>query len=140
VGLKDEAEKASVQAKNLTEGATKNSLEEASAVQTASSKALEQQLSGKKVEMDAASKKQFGDGVLELSKGVIQYVGMTKDVAGFKPSVTSLGNSAGSAIYVAKSLPDSIKNLGHTLKMAIDFSKANNIPVPKEATDATALL
>lgn len=140
VGLKDEAEKASVQAKNLTEGATKNSLEEATAVQTASSAALEQALKGKKVEMDAASKKQFAAGVGELAKGVLQYVGMSKDVAGFKPGVSSIGNSAGSALYVAKSLPDSIKNLGSTLKLAIEFSKANNIPVPKEANDATALL
>jgi hypothetical protein len=140
VGLKDEAEKASVQAKNLTEGATKNSLEEAHAVQTASSKALEEKLSGKKIEMDAASKKQFADGLVDLAKGVVLYVGMSKDVSGFKPSVSSVGNAAGSALYVAKGLPDSIKNLGHTLKMAIDFAKANNIPVPKEANDATALL
>lgn len=140
VGLKDEAEKASVQAKNLTEGATKNSLEEASAVQTASSKALEQKLDGKKIEMDAASKKQFGDGMVDLAKGVILYVGMSKDAAGFKPGASSMGSAAGSALYVAKNLPDSIKNLGHTLKMAVNFAKANNIPVPKEANDATALL
>lgn len=140
VGLKDEAEKAAVQAKNLTEGATKNSLEEAAAVQTASSKALEEKLSGKKIEMDAASKKQFADGLVDLAKGVVQYVGMSKDVSGFKPSAASLGNAAGSALYVAKGLPDSIKGLGHTLKTAIDFAKANNIPVPKEANDATALL
>lgn len=140
VGLKDEAEKASVQAKNLTEGATKNSLEEAAAVQTASSKALEEKLAGKKIEMDAASKKQFADGMVDLAKGVVQYVGMSKEVAGFKPGVSSIGNAAGSALYVAKGLPDSVKGLGHTLKMAIDFAKANNIPVPKEANDATALL
>jgi hypothetical protein len=140
VGLKDEAEKASVQAKNLTEGATKNSLEEASAVQTASSAALEKALKGKKIEMDDASKKQFAGGVAELAKGVIQYVGMSKDVSGFKPGLSSIGNSAGSALYVAKNLPDSIKSLGSTLKLAIDFAKTNNIPVPKEANDATALL
>ncbi len=140
VGLKDEAEKASVQAKNLTEGATKNSLEDASKVQTDSSKALEEKIQGKKVVMDAASKKQFGDGMSELAKGVIQYVSMSKDVAGFKPSITSLGGGAMSALYVVKNLPDSVQNLAHTLKMAMDFSKANGIPVPKEANDATSML
>lgn len=139
-GLKDEADKAAIQAKNLTEGATKDSLEDAGKVQTASSKALEEKLSGKKVEMDAASKKQFAEGLLDLSKGVIQYIGMGKDVAGFKPSVTAIGGAAGSAIYIAKSLPDSVKSLSSTLKMAIDFSKENNIPIPKEANDATAML
>lgn len=140
VGLKDEAEKAAVQAKNLTEGATKNSLEEASAVQTESSVALEKALKGKKVEMDDASKKQFAGGVAELAKGVLLYVGVGKDASGFKPGVSSIGGAVAPALYVAKSLPDSIKNLGGTLKLAIDFSKANNIPVPKEANDATALL
>jgi hypothetical protein len=140
VGLKDEAEKASVQAKNLTEGATKNSLEEATAVQTASSAALQTALKGKNVEMDAASKKQFAGSLGELAKGVLQYVGVSKDASSFKPGVSSLGASAGSALYVVKSLPDSVKNLGSTLKLAIEFAKANNIPVPKEASDATALL
>ncbi|MBV6320703.1 hypothetical protein [Duganella violaceipulchra] len=140
VGLKDEAEKASVQAKNLTEGATKGSLEEAAAVRTSSSEALERTLNGKKIEMDAASKKQFANGVGDLAKGVIQYVDMSKDVSGFKPGMSSFGAAAGSAIFVAKNLPDSIKNLGRTLKTVVDFSKANNIPVPKEATDATSLL
>lgn len=140
VGLKDEAEKASVQAKNLTEGATKGALEEAAAVRTANSEALERSLNGKKIEMDAASKKQFANGVGDLARGVIQYIDMSKDVGSFKPGMSSIGAAAGSALFVAKNLPDSIKNLGRSLKTAVDFSKANNIPVPKEATDATSLL
>ncbi|MBY0572329.1 MAG: hypothetical protein K2P84_01505 [Undibacterium sp.] len=139
VGLKDEAAKASLQAANLTQGATKGNLEEAEKVQTDSSKALEDKLQNNKVTMDAASKKLFAAGVQDLANGVIQYVGMSKDVSGFKPNVASLG-VANTAIYVVKSLPSSIKNLASTLKMAMDFSKANDIPVPKEANDATAML
>jgi len=140
VGLKDEADKAALEAKNLTDGATKDNLEEATKVQTASSKELEDRMNDKKLVMDANAKKQFGQGMVDLSKGIILYVAMKGDVSGFKPSLTSVGASAGSAVYVVKTLPDSVISLGSTLKSAITFARANNIPVPKEANDATALL
>ena len=139
VGLKDEADRAELQAKNLTEGATKDSLEEATKVQTESSKALEAKLKNEKVEMDAKSKQQFSDGMADLARGIIKYVGMGKEAQGFKPSPAAIG-STNSALFVVKSLPDSLKTLGSTLKSSIDFAKTNNIPVPKEANDATALL
>ncbi|UMR31555.1 hypothetical protein MJ904_04860 [Massilia sp. MB5] len=140
LGLKDESEKAALHAKNLTEGATKDALEGASKVQTDSSKALEEHMAGKKVVMDEESKKRFANGLADLARGVIQYVGVSKDMSGFKPSVTSLGAAANSAVYIVQSLPGSLKSVGSTLKTAIDFAKSNNIPLPKEANDATALL
>lgn len=140
VGLKEQGAIASLQAQNLTEGASKDNLEETAKIQTDSSKALEEKLNGKKVTMDAASKKLFADGVKDLAGGVIQYVGMSKEASGFKPNLGSISGSGKSAVYVVKSLPSSIKNLGSTLKLAIEFSKANDIPVPKEANDATSLL
>lgn len=141
VGLKDEADKAELAGKNLTAGATKDSLEEASKTQTESSKALEAKFKDKKVNMDAKSKQQFSDGMADLGRGIIQYVGMGGDAKNFKPSATSIGSaSTNSAVFVVKSLPDSLKALGGTLKSSIDFAKTNNIPVPKEANDATSMI
>lgn len=140
VGLKDEADKAELQAKNLTEGATAGALEEATKSQTDSSQALENKFKGEKVEMDAKSKQQFSDGMADLGRGIVQYVAMGAEAKGFKPSVTSVGGTTNSALYVVKSLPDSIKNLGSTLKSSIAFAKTNNIPVPKEANDATGMI
>ncbi|MDP5240275.1 hypothetical protein Q9Q94_12100 [Uliginosibacterium sp. 31-16] len=140
VGLKDEAAKAELAGKNLTEGATTDSLKESSQVQTDSSKALEAKFKDQKVEMDAASKKKFSDGMADLGRGIIKYVGMGKEAQGFKPSPTAIGASTNSALFIVKSLPDSIKNLGSTLKSSIDFAKTNNIPVPKEASDATSMI
>lgn len=140
LGLKDESEKAALHAKNLTEGATKDALEGAAKVQTDSSKVLEERMKGQKVVMDEESKKRFSNGLADLARGVIQYVGVSKDVSGFKPSVSSLGSAATSAAYIVQSLPTSLKSVGSTLKTAIEFSKSNNIPLPKEANDATALL
>lgn len=140
VGLKTEAGQASAQADNLTESATKEVMEESSKVQTGNSKALEAKLSDTSTTLDAAGKKKFAAGVVELAKGVVAYAGLAKDASGFKPGLSSLGGSAGSALFVAKSLPESTKTLVQTLKLAINFCKTNKIPVPKEATDATALI
>ena len=140
LGMKELADAAAVQAKNLTEGASKDSLEAANKVQTENSRALEEKFATKKVVLDEASKKKFAKGVGELSKGVINYVEMSKKVSGFKPDISSMSGAGNSAVFIVKSLPSSITNLGSTLKMAIEFSKENNIPVPKEANDATAML
>ncbi|MFM2086295.1 MAG: hypothetical protein RLZZ237_1164 [Pseudomonadota bacterium] len=139
-GLKEQSDKAALEAQNLTEGATKDSLQDASKLQSDSSKLLEEQMKGKKVAMDDASKKRFTDGLIDLSKGVIQYVGMGKDVGSFKPSMSSLGASANSALFIGQNLPTSIKAVSNSLKVAIDFAKNNNIPLPKEASEATSLL
>lgn len=140
VGLKDEASANAAQAANLTEGATKDALEESVKVQTANSKALEAKLADSSLKLDAAGKKKFSAGVTELAKGVVSYVTLGKDASGFKPGISSLGGSTTSALYVAKSLPESTKTLAHTLKMAIEYCKANNIAVDKSATDATSLI
>lgn len=140
VGLKTEAGQASAQAGNLTESATKEVMEESSKVQTANSKSLEAKLADTSTTLDAAGKKKFASGVVELAKGVVAYAGLGKDASGFKPGLGSLGGSAGSALFVARSLPESTKNLVQTLKLAINFCKTNKIPVPKEATDATSLI
>jgi hypothetical protein len=140
VGLKEEADRAELQAKNLTEGATQGSLEDATKVQTDSSKALQEKFASGKVEMDEKSKKQFADGMVDLAHGLLAYVGMSKEASGFKPAPTAIGSSSLSAAYVVKTLPDSIKSLGSTLKSSIDFAKTNNIPVPKEAADATSAI
>ena len=139
VGLKDEADRLELEAKNLTSGATKDALESASTTQTESSKALESKLSGDKFKMDATSKKQFSEGMADLGRGVIQYVNLAKKAQGYTPGIGDV-SAAGSASYVVSSLPGSIKALAASLKSASDFAKSNNIPVPKESVEATSLL
>jgi len=134
LGLKNEAEKSELAAKNLTEGATSSNLEDAAKVQTESSKALQDKLASGATIKSAQGKKTFSRGLLELARGIKDYTGMGADVKGYKPSITSLGAVAGAAVFVVKSLPDSVTNLTSTLKRAINFAKANNIEVPADAT------
>jgi hypothetical protein len=137
---KDQADLLALQAQNLTEGATEDALKEAAKTQTEGSQALEAEFKGKNIVMDAESKEKFVAGLADLGRGISQYADMRKEVSGFTPSPTSLGGSAKSALYIVKTLPGSITSLSSTLKSSIDFATANNIPIPKEAADATSAI
>ena len=134
LGLKEQAAKEELAAKNLTEGATASGLEDAVAIQTESSKALAEKMNEEKVVMDDKSKKTYTKGLLYLAKGMLKYKGLTSDVKSYTPSVSSIETAGNSALYIAKSLPTSSKNLYETLKKAVSFARENKIEVPKEAT------
>ncbi|MFZ2266147.1 MAG: hypothetical protein WAV95_01075 [Azonexus sp.] len=134
LGLKEQAAKEELAMKNLTEGSTSAGLEDAAKVQTESSKALEEKMSGKKVTMDAEGKKNYTLGLASLAKGVKSYMGMSGDVKNFRPGLGSIGGAGQAALYVVKSLPDSTTNLLGTLKKAVAFARENKVEVPAEAT------
>lgn len=134
LGLKEQAEKAELSAKNLTTGPTVATIQDTERVQTENSKALETAMGGNKVTLSADSKKTYAQGLVDLVKGIKSYTGMAGDVKGFKPSVTSLGSGAAAAAYVVKSLPGNLSNLKNTLKRTVDFAKENKIDIPADAT------
>jgi hypothetical protein len=134
LGLKEQAEKTELAAKNLTTGATASDLQGVAKVQTENSKALETAMSGDKQVLSADSKKNYARGLVDLVKGIKSYTGMAGDVKGFKPSMSSVGSGAVAAAYVVKSLPDTLGNLKGTLKRSMDFAKENKIEIPADAT------
>ncbi|MYN47276.1 hypothetical protein GTP23_19715 [Pseudoduganella sp. FT93W] len=135
LGRKEEAERSELEAKNLTSGATVSALQDAAKVQSESSKALQAAMGGEKVTMSADSKKLYAQGLVELVKGLKTYVGMSGDLKGFKPSVSSLGSGAAAAAFIIKSMPDTLSGLKGTLKRSIDFAKENKIEIPTDATN-----
>jgi hypothetical protein len=134
LGLKEHAEKEELAAKNLTQGPTAATFEEAAKVQTETNKAMAEAMSAKQVTLSADSKKDYVRGVVDLVKGIRSYVGVAGDVKNFKPSISSFGSAAGAAVYVVKSLPGSMSNLKDTLKRSIAFAKENKIELPADAT------
>jgi len=134
LGLKEQAAKEELAAKNLTEGATASSLEDAAKIQTDSSKALAEKMGEKKVVIDAEGKKQYTSGLVDLAVGIKSYAGVGADVKNYKPGMSSIGGTGEAAMFVVKTLPDSSSNLMSTLKRAVDFARENKIEVPVEAT------
>ena len=136
IGKKEEAAKAELQAKNLTEGATKQTIEDAAKTQTESSKAIEDSLNAKGIVLDAAAKITYAEGLGFMGRGVTKYVALVSALKNFKPSVTSLGAAAQSAVYIAQSLPGNMSNFSSTLSAAIAFGKEQGVSIPKDATSA----
>jgi len=134
VGLKDKAASLEAKAKNLTSGATSESLEDTATEQTSANKALQDKLTSDKTPLTAEGKKQFSAGLIDLAKGVTGYVTMASSVSKYKPGMSDIGAAASSVIYIIKSLPATTDNLTNTLKNAIAYAKENKIDVPKEAS------
>lgn len=134
LGLKEQAAKEELAAKNLTEGATASALEDAAKIQTESSKTLADKMGEKKVVIDAEGKKQYASGLMDLAVGIKSYASVGADVKSYKPGLSSIGGAGESALYVVKTLPDSSTNLMSTLKRAVEFARENKIEVPAEAT------
>ena len=87
-----------------------------------------------KVVLTAEGKKTFALGLLDLAGGIASYAGMASDVQNFKPSMTSLGSSAGAAMFVVKSLPKSMTDLKDTLTRSVAFAKKNDIAVSDQVS------
>ena len=134
IGKKEEAAKAELQAKNLTEGATKQNLEDATKTQTENSKLIEDSLNAKGIVLDAAAKITYAEGLGFLGRGVTKYVALVSALKNFKPSVTSLGAAAQGAVYVSQSLPGNMSTFSSTLSAAIDFGKEQGVAIPADAT------
>jgi hypothetical protein len=136
LGKKDEAAKAALQANNLTEGATKQNLEDATKTQTDNSKLLEASLKEQNTALDGAAKVVYAQGLGLLGRGTVKYIALTNDAKSFKPGISSIGAAAQSAVYIVQSLPGNMTNFSSTLKSAIEFGKAQGVEIPADATAA----
>lgn len=143
LGLKDQAAASRATADALTDGATKGNLEDSNKAVSASTDAVAKEMA-KGPKLDEAAKKKYQDGMAQLGRGVLKYVGLSGPAKAFSEGVKSaspmvLPKLQGGA-YVVSQLPTGLSNLGTSLKNANAFAKSNDIPVPADATQALASL
>jgi hypothetical protein len=124
---------------NLTAGATAEQVEEANKIITEESKKVQEIYSNAQLKLDANGKKQFAAGFSDFALGLLAYGKLALSVKGYRPGVTDL-SSAGTAIAIAKNVPDDMTNLKTTFSAIYDFAKSNNIEPPKDAAEVTKLL
>lgn len=136
LGIKTNEALAVLESKNYSANPTKSEIEESGRVQTAGNKAIEEGIATKAGKMSDDSKKEFVTGIGSLLLGVKKYSDMSTDLANFKPSMTSIGGAAMSAVAIVPMVPTSIKNLVETLKHAIAFSKEQKMPGSESNTVA----
>ncbi|MCK9189779.1 hypothetical protein [Acidithiobacillus sp.] len=125
----------------------KSGLEHAGTIIGGSSKAIAE-AQAKKPILSAEDKIDYAKGLGSLGGGILHYVGMKNAASSFSSSVSSLSpmtaaqdaSALSSGLYVVKSLPSSISNLGSSLNEAVSFAKSNKIAVPASATNALGSL
>jgi hypothetical protein len=148
VGLKKNSEQLAAEARSLKGGATVNQLKKTNKNISKSTKNYLSILNNKKTVISSKSKVDFGLGLAYLGKGLLNYISMKNSVTSFSSAVSHLSpitmaeesSKLKAGLYIAKSLPNSIKNLGSTLKESVDYAHSHNIPVPKDATNALGSL
>ena len=143
LGLKGEAATSAAPASSLTEGATKDALEESNKAVAASTNAVAAELAKQPV-LDANAKALYSKGLLTLATGVTKFVGVGKNVGAMGSNLKSAPLTQlpklQSAAYVVSNFPSSMGNVSDALKNAIAFARSQDIPVPADATAALAAL
>ena len=143
LGLKGEAATSAATASSLTEGATKDALEESNKAVAASTNAVAAELAKQPV-LDANAKALYSKGLLTLATGVTKFVGVGKNVGAMGSNLKSAPLTQlpklQSAAYVVSNFPSSMGNVSDALKNAIAFERSQDIPVPADATAALAAL
>jgi hypothetical protein len=143
LGLKTAAATSAATSASLTEGATKDSLEESNKAVAASTNAVAAEMAKKPV-LDANSKALYGKGLILLASGVNKFTGVGKNVStlgsGLKSASPLQLPKLQSAVYIVSNFPDSMTNVTGALKNAIAFAQSQDIPVPADANDALKAL
>jgi hypothetical protein len=138
LGLKTAAATSAATSASLTEGATKDSLEESNKAVAASTSAVAAEMAKKPV-LDANSK-----GLVLLGTGTTKLVAVGKNVSTMGSSLKSASPlqlpKLQSAVYIVSNFPGSMSNVGGALQNAIAFAQSQDIPVPTDANDALKAL
>jgi hypothetical protein len=143
LGLKTAAATSAATSASLTEGATKDSLEESNKAVAASTSAVAAEMAKKPV-LDANSKALYSKGLVLLGTGTTKLVGVGKNVSTMGSSLKSVSPlqlpKLQSAVYIVSNFPGSMSNVGGALQNAVAFAQSQDIPVPTDANDALKAL
>ena len=124
---------------SLTAGATAQDIENANKIVTERNKAVAMTFANKSMTLSADGKKAFASGFGDFALGVLAYGKLALSVKGFTPNPSDI-SKAGTAVAIAKSVPDDMSNLKGTFGALYDYSKSNNITPPKDSAEVTKML
>ncbi|HEX2545992.1 MAG TPA: hypothetical protein VHL79_14010 [Ramlibacter sp.] len=143
LGLKEKAATADSTANAMSGGATEGSLSDSNKVVADTGGAIASELAKKPV-LDAGAKAVFAAGLVHLVNGGVKYAGLGKDVKDMGSSLKGASPlqmaKLSSAAWVVSKFPGSASDLYNTLKVAIDFAREQNIPIPSNSNDAMAAI
>ncbi len=127
VGMSDQAIALAAQTKDLNSTATPGMVEQVMASRDRVAAALIAKLAGGGMTLDPAAKQQFGEGIDALAAAIKQYEELGTDLPYMKTQLRGAGEKARTGLFVAKSLPDYLREAKKELDAATVFARANNI-------------
>ncbi|MFL6659552.1 MAG: hypothetical protein ACJ8GW_15850 [Massilia sp.] len=134
VGLSAQATALDNQAKDLSRTTPANLIEDLMTARSANSKMLRAKVAAGGINLDAATKQQFGEGIDFLARAIKQYDELSEDLPGLKLQMRGAGEKARNGLFVAKSITGYVKEAREELAVALAFATANNIPYPAESS------
>jgi hypothetical protein len=139
VNIKVTADLDAAQVTAMSTGATSQQVDDAKKIITERNKAITAKLSDSSMTLSADGKKAFSSGFGDFALGVLSYGKLALSVKGFTPNPSDI-SKAGTAVAIAKSVPDDMSNLKGTFGALYDYSKSNKIAPPKDAAEVTKML
>lgn len=136
-GLREQVAAIDAQARVMSREATPGMVEQLMAARSSAALALAAKLASPGLTLDSAAKQQFGDGIDGLARAIKQYEAMSTDLPALKQLMRDAGAKARTGLFVAKSLPDYVRDAKQELGAAVKFARANNIAF---ATEVNAMV
>jgi len=124
---------------SLTPSATSEQVEATNSVITAQATAIQNAYANQNLKLDANGKKLFMSGFADFAVGVLAYGKLALSVKGFRPGVSDVA-AAGTALAIAKNVPDDMGNLKSTFTSIYSYAKTNNISPPSDSAEVTKML
>ncbi|MES2018422.1 MAG: hypothetical protein V4484_18190 [Pseudomonadota bacterium] len=137
-GIGEQVAAIDLQAKAMSREATAGMVEQLMAARKGAALALAAKLATPGLTLDSAARQQFGIGIDGLARAIKQWEEMSADMPGLKQMMRDGGIKTRNGLYVAKSLPDYLRDARQELAAAVTFARANKIDFASEVNAMVA--
>jgi hypothetical protein len=132
LGLNEQAASVTAQAKDLSRDTAPGTIETIMAARASAALALTAKMATAGLTLDDTKKSQFGADIDALARAVKQYEEISTDLPYMKVQLRGAGAKGRTGLFVAKSMPNYIRDLKQELAGAVAFAKANSIAYAPE--------
>jgi hypothetical protein len=132
LGLNEQAASVTAEAKALSRDTAPGTIETIMAARASAALALAAKMATAGQALADVKKSQFGADIDALARAVKQYEEISTDLPYLKVQLRGAGAKGRTGLFVAKSMPNYIRDLKQELAGAVAFAKANNIAYAPE--------
>lgn len=139
LGLADEAKRTTAISDTLAAESTAGTVDAVLGSSGAAQRLVLQKLAAGPV-LNDADKAQFASGALSLARAAKGYAELTENFGDMKQALRDAGATGRTALYAAKTMPQTVTQIRQALQAVIEFSKANSIPLAAEVNETAAAM